>query len=173
MNLKKQTSVIALAVITALTVTVFIVSGQNTQAKQSSAWSNTRERTVAGVWQTVVTPRNCQTGAPVATSFCKVCSLLTKAAPCRNMVSVPVRVRLSVVPGTEFGSVNKAGKITRSLSPTTAIARAAFLSARRKYGPLGTRSKRRRVYNELRDRSFRCQRQPNRHRLRHRRRDAV
>ena len=69
MNLKKQTSVIALAVITALTMTVFIVSGQNIQAKQSSASSNARERTIAGVWRTVVTPRNCQTGVPVATSL--------------------------------------------------------------------------------------------------------
>ena len=69
MNLKKQASVIALAVITALTMTVFIVSGQNTQAKQSSASSNAREKTIAGVWRTVVTPRNCQTGVPVAPSL--------------------------------------------------------------------------------------------------------
>jgi len=69
MNLKKQASIIALAVITALTMTVFIVPGQNIQAKQSSASSNARERTIAGVWRTVVTPRNCQTGAPVAPSL--------------------------------------------------------------------------------------------------------
>ena len=66
MNLKKQASIIALAVITALTMKVFIVSGQNIQTKQSAASSNARERTIAGVWRTVVTPRNCQTGAPVA-----------------------------------------------------------------------------------------------------------
>jgi hypothetical protein len=65
MNLKKQASIIALAVITALTMTVFIVSGQNIQAKQSSASSDARERTIAGVWRTVVTPRNCQTGEPI------------------------------------------------------------------------------------------------------------
>ena len=69
MNLKKQTLVIALAVITALTMTVSIVSGRNIQDKQSSASSNARERTVAGVWRTVVTPRNCQTGEPVGPSF--------------------------------------------------------------------------------------------------------
>ena len=69
MNLKKKTSVLALAVITALTMTVFIVSGQNIHAKKSSASSNARERTIAGVWRTVVTPRNCQTGAPVAPSL--------------------------------------------------------------------------------------------------------
>jgi len=69
MNLKKQTSIIALAVITALTMTVLVVSSQNTQAKQSSASSNSRERTIAGVWRTVVTPRNCQTGVPVAPSL--------------------------------------------------------------------------------------------------------
>ena len=69
MNLKKQASIIALAVITALTMMVFIVSGQNIQGKQSSASSNARERTIAGVWRTVVTPRNCQTGAPAAPSL--------------------------------------------------------------------------------------------------------
>ena len=69
MNLNKQVSVIALAVITVLTMTVFIVSGQNTQAKQSSASSNAREKSIAGVWRTLVTPRNCQTGAPVAPSL--------------------------------------------------------------------------------------------------------
>ena len=69
MNLKKQTSVIALAVITALTMTVFVVSGQNIQAKQSSASSNARERTIVGVWRTVVTPINCQTGVQVAPSL--------------------------------------------------------------------------------------------------------
>src|SRR5688572_25472905 len=69
MNLKKQASIIALAAITALTMTVFVVSGQNIQAQQSSASSNAHERTITGVWRTVVTPRNCQTGAPVAPSL--------------------------------------------------------------------------------------------------------
>jgi len=62
MNFKKQELIIALAVITALTMTVPIVSGQDIQGNQSSASSNDRERTVTGVWRTVVTPRNCQTG---------------------------------------------------------------------------------------------------------------
>ena len=65
MNLKKQRLVIALAVITALTMTVSIVSGQNIQDKQSSASSHAHERTIVGVWRTVVTVRNCQTGDPV------------------------------------------------------------------------------------------------------------
>jgi hypothetical protein len=69
MNLRKQTLVIALAVITALTMTVSIVSGQNIQDKQSSASSNARERTIVGAWRTVVTPRNCQTGDPVVPPF--------------------------------------------------------------------------------------------------------
>ena len=67
MNLKKQASIIALAVITALTITIFIAAGQNTQAKAAS--SNARERTIEGVWRTVVTPRNCQTGVVVAPSL--------------------------------------------------------------------------------------------------------
>ena len=64
MNLHKQTLVIALAVITALTMTVSIVSGQNSQQS-----ANASERTIAGVWRTLVTPRSCQTGEPVAPSF--------------------------------------------------------------------------------------------------------
>ena len=64
MNLKKQTLVIALAVITALTVTSAIVSGQDSQQS-----SNASETTIVGVWRTVVTPRNCQTGDQVAPSF--------------------------------------------------------------------------------------------------------
>ncbi len=69
MNLRKQTSVIALAAITALTMTSSMVSGQNIQDKQSSASSNARERTIVGVWRTMVTPRNCQTGEPVVPPF--------------------------------------------------------------------------------------------------------
>ena len=69
MNLKKQTLVIALAVITALTMTFSIVSAQNTQDNQSSASSNARERTIVGVWRTMITPRNCQTGLPLVPAF--------------------------------------------------------------------------------------------------------
>ena len=66
MNLRKQTLVIALAVIAAMTMTVSIVSGQKAQDEQSSESSQASERTIEGVWRTVVTPRNCQTGDPVA-----------------------------------------------------------------------------------------------------------
>ena len=69
MNLKKQTLVIALAVIAALTMTVSIASGQINQNVQPSGLSNAEEKTLEGVWRTVVTPRNCQTGQPVAPSF--------------------------------------------------------------------------------------------------------
>ena len=69
MNLMKQTSVIALAVITALTMTVLVTSSQNTQANPSSTSSNARERTIVGAWRTVVTPINCQTGVQVAPPF--------------------------------------------------------------------------------------------------------
>ena len=67
MNLKKQASIIALAVITALTITVFIVAGQNTQAK--AATSNARERTIQGAWRTMVTGVDCQTGVPLGPPF--------------------------------------------------------------------------------------------------------
>ncbi len=61
----KQTSVIALMVIAALTVTFSIVSGQDAEENQSSSSSNARERTLEGVWQTQITPRDCQTGVPL------------------------------------------------------------------------------------------------------------
>lgn len=67
MNLQRQTLGIALAIIMALTMTASIVSGQAIQNKQSSA--KAREKTIEGVWRTVVTLRNCQTGDPVAPSF--------------------------------------------------------------------------------------------------------
>lgn len=63
MNLKKQTLVIVLALITVLTATSIIVSGQDKQ--ESLDLSNARERTIEGVWRTMVTPRNCQTGDPI------------------------------------------------------------------------------------------------------------
>jgi hypothetical protein len=68
MTLPKRTFVIALAVMTPL-VTTSTASGPNVQGNQSSVSPNASERTIEGVWRTVVTLRNCQTGQPVAPSF--------------------------------------------------------------------------------------------------------
>ena len=65
LNMKWKLVALAFSLIAALTVTFSIASGQN-QASNSSAAS---ERTIHGVWQTAVTPRNCQTGQPVAPTF--------------------------------------------------------------------------------------------------------
>jgi hypothetical protein len=65
MDLKKHTWAIAFAVISALTITVPIVSAQGIQDKHSSEASGSNERTIRGVWRTVVTGRNCQTGEPL------------------------------------------------------------------------------------------------------------
>ena len=62
MNLKKQTSVLALAVITALSITVSIVSSHNIPDKHSSALSDGHERTIVGVWRMALTTVDCQTG---------------------------------------------------------------------------------------------------------------
>jgi hypothetical protein len=64
MNLQKHTSVIAFAVISTLTVMIPIVSARGFQGRQSSA-ASANERTIRGVWRTVVTGRNCQTGEPL------------------------------------------------------------------------------------------------------------
>ena len=63
MNLKKQTLGIAFAIVTALTMTASIVFGQGFQNSQSP--SDAGEKTIQGVWRTVVTFRNCQTGDPI------------------------------------------------------------------------------------------------------------
>ena len=62
MNLKKQTLVLALAVITALSITVSIVSSHNIPDKHSSALSDDHERTIVGVWRMALTTVDCQTG---------------------------------------------------------------------------------------------------------------
>src|SRR6267378_1028997 len=62
MNLKKQTLVLSLAVIMALTITLSIVSSHNIPNKHSSALSDDHERTIIGVWRMALTTRDCQTG---------------------------------------------------------------------------------------------------------------
>jgi hypothetical protein len=64
MNLTKHRLVIAFAVIAAVTTAASIVAARGAQNKQSSA-SRVNGRSIAGVFRTVVTPRNCQTGEPL------------------------------------------------------------------------------------------------------------
>jgi hypothetical protein len=68
MNLKKHTWVIALAAIASLAGSVRVVSAQSAANKPSqSSASNANARTIRGVWRTVVTPYNCETGQPIVT----------------------------------------------------------------------------------------------------------
>jgi hypothetical protein len=67
MNLKKLTLVLALALITAFTITVSIVSSRNIPDRHSSALSDDHERTIIGVWRMALTTVNCQTGDLVRT----------------------------------------------------------------------------------------------------------
>ena len=61
----KPIFVIALAMMTAFTITFSVVSGQGATDTQSSDSSlNAPDRTIVGVWQTTVTQRNCMTGDP-------------------------------------------------------------------------------------------------------------
>jgi hypothetical protein len=62
MNLKKCTAAVPCALISALIITASIASAQDAQSQPSPAASAPHERTIQGVWRTVVTPRNCQTG---------------------------------------------------------------------------------------------------------------
>ena len=65
MTFSKRRLVTALAMIAAVSMTVSIVSGQRKPDNEASAFSNARKRAIEGVWRTVVTPRNCQTGEPL------------------------------------------------------------------------------------------------------------
>ena len=65
MNFKKRTLVTAVAVVSALTMTVSVVSAQDFHNEHASATSTDQARTIRGVWRTVVTPRNCQTDNPI------------------------------------------------------------------------------------------------------------
>ena len=68
MNLKKQTLVLAMAVITAaLTITVSIISSHSIPNKHSSALSDGQEKTIIGVWRMALTSANCQTGDVIRT----------------------------------------------------------------------------------------------------------
>jgi hypothetical protein len=65
MMLPKQTLALVLATITPLTMTNPAAFDGNVSGKPLSASANASERTIEGVWRTAVTPRNCQTGAPI------------------------------------------------------------------------------------------------------------
>ena len=55
---------ISIAAISALAMTVSLAGAQD---QQSSETSTASARTIRGVWRTVVTPRNCQTGDAILT----------------------------------------------------------------------------------------------------------
>jgi hypothetical protein len=65
MNLKKHTWVIAFAGLSAISATVSLTAAQDVLNDQSPSTATANARTIRGVWRTVVTPRNCQTGAPI------------------------------------------------------------------------------------------------------------
>lgn len=60
MNFRNRPSVTALAVMSALLTTTLAVSAEGTRDVPAAVDGS--ERTIQGVWRTVVTPRNCQTG---------------------------------------------------------------------------------------------------------------
>jgi hypothetical protein len=67
MTLRKRTGVLAVAIVTAISMTASLATGYATQVDQSSASLTAGERTIVGAWRTRVRPRNCETGevAPV------------------------------------------------------------------------------------------------------------
>jgi hypothetical protein len=62
--MKKYTVAIAFVVISAWTITATGVAAAGREEPQSS--DRAEARTIQGVWRTVVTQRNCQTDAPIA-----------------------------------------------------------------------------------------------------------
>ena len=67
MNINKRTWVVPCVVISTLAMAVSLAAAQDTRHQQSSATSKASERTIRGVWQTAVTPRNRQTGDAILT----------------------------------------------------------------------------------------------------------
>jgi len=63
----KPIFVIALAMMTAFTITFSVVSGQATTEGQSTDSINVPARPIVGVWRNTITLRNCQTGNQIAT----------------------------------------------------------------------------------------------------------
>jgi hypothetical protein len=61
MNLKNLQVAVAVVVLSAPTMTGSVASAVGSQSEQSSTQTGAT-RTIEGVWRTVVTPRNCQTG---------------------------------------------------------------------------------------------------------------
>ena len=62
--MKTPTLTIAFTMVSALTLAGSLVAAQSGQERQSAESSRANARTIRGVWRTVVTPRNCQTGEP-------------------------------------------------------------------------------------------------------------
>jgi hypothetical protein len=68
MTVTPRNTALGLAVTLAVTIATSVVSARDAQERRAAS-PNASERTIAGVWRTVVTPRNCQTGEQVAASF--------------------------------------------------------------------------------------------------------
>lgn len=69
-RITKQNFVIALSLTLALTIASLMVFGQNKIDNQiSNSVNDESSQTLVGTWQSVVTPRDCQTGAPAPSSF--------------------------------------------------------------------------------------------------------
>ena len=64
MTLKKHALLIAFAATSALPTSASIVSAQDVQDRQLTI-SQGHERTIQGVWRTVVAPQDCETGVPI------------------------------------------------------------------------------------------------------------
>ena len=67
-QLLRQVCSAALATLLTLTFTQIPVSAQdksNDARSEQNGSSNSRERTIEGVWRTQITPRDCQTGEPL------------------------------------------------------------------------------------------------------------
>lgn len=58
-----------LVLLTVFGVAQIYVSGQEKENDSNQKTSENSRHSIVGVWETIVTPRNCQTGAPVAPDF--------------------------------------------------------------------------------------------------------
>ena len=167
-RISKLTSGGALLAIAALTAALSFASAQAADENQSS-----NPRIGGGVWRTMVTPVNCVTGDPLAPPFNGLFTF-NKGGTMSEYGISPLQMQTPALrsPGhgtwQHDGGPNYSFKFIFYRYDTTG----AFVGWQEITAALVLGTSRNDLH-ELYHRNFRCRRQPDRHRLCHRRGDAV
>ena len=162
MKLKRHTSSIALAVFTVLTTAMPVVSAEGAS----------NERSIQGTWRTVVTPHNCQTGAP----FRPLAGQFTfhQGGTMAEYGIGPGSSPALRSPGHGVWQRRHGWQVySFAFTFYRYDASGVLLGSQKITGDLELGQERRYIRDALGHRGSRCQRRRDRRRLRHRRRDAI